>query len=105
MGEEGPRARITVKVQPRAKATRLAGRMGNAYRLQVAAPPVDGKANEACLTFLADTAGVARSRTRIVSGATSRMKVVEIEGITQVELERRLEKQERGKSTDGHGTD
>ena len=79
--------------------------MESAYRLQVAAPPVDGNANEACLAFLAGTAGVARSRTRIVSGATRRMKVVEIEGITQVEIERRLEKQERGKSTDGHSTD
>ncbi len=85
-----PRARITVKVQPRARTTRLAGRMENAYRLQLAAPPVDGKANEACIAFLAEAAGVARSRVRIVLGAASRMKVVEIEGIGQEEMERRL---------------
>ena len=92
MGEEGgARARITVKVQPRAKATRVAGRMGIWYRLQVAAPPFDGKANEASVAFLAKVAGVARSRVRIVSGATSRLKVVEIEGIGQEEMERRLE--------------
>jgi len=86
----GATARITVKVQPRAKVTRMAGRMENAYRLQLAAPPVDGKANEACVAFLAELAGVAKSRVRIVSGATGRMKVVEIEGIAQGEMERRL---------------
>jgi len=79
-----------VKVQPRAKATRVAGRLENAYRLQVAAPPVDGKANDACIAFFADVAGVAKSRVRIVSGLTSRMKVVEIDGISQEQLERKL---------------
>jgi len=64
--------------------------MGVAYRLQLAAPPVDGKANEECIVFLADVAGVAKSRVRILSGLTSRMKVVEIDGITQEEMERRL---------------
>jgi hypothetical protein len=83
-------ARITVKVQPRAKATRVVGRMENAYKLQLSAPPVDGKANEACIAFLAELAGVAKSRVRIVMGLTSRMKVVEIEGIAQEEMERRL---------------
>ena len=90
MGKEDARARITVKVQPRAKATRVAGRLENAYRLQVAAPPVDGKANEACIAFFAELAGVAKSRVRIVSGLTSRMKVVEIDGVAQQELERKL---------------
>jgi len=79
-----------VKVQPRAKATRVAGRLENAYRLQVAAPPVDGKANEACIAFFADLAGVAKSRVRILSGLTSRMKVVEIDGVGQEEFERKL---------------
>jgi uncharacterized protein YggU (UPF0235/DUF167 family) len=54
--------------------------MENAYRLQLAAPPVDGKASEACVAYVAELAGVAKSRVRIVSGATGRMKVVEIEG-------------------------
>jgi len=83
-------ARITVKVQPRAKVTRVVGRMENAYRLQVAAPPVDGKANEACIAFLGEVAGVAKSRVRIISGRASRVKIVEIEGIGQEEMERRL---------------
>jgi uncharacterized protein (TIGR00251 family) len=86
----GARARITVKVQPRAKVTRLAGRLDNAYKLQLAAPPVDGKANEECMVFLARVAGVAKSRVRMISGMTRRLKVVEIEGIGQEEMERRL---------------
>jgi uncharacterized protein (TIGR00251 family) len=83
-------ARVTVKVQARAKVTRVVGRMESAYKLQLAAPPVDGKANEACIAFLAKVAGVAKSRVRIVLGLTNRMKVVEIEGIAQDEMERRL---------------
>ena len=85
-----PRARITLKVQPRAKLTRVAGKMENAYRLQLAAPPVDGKANDECIAFLAKVAGVPKSRVRIVSGLTSRMKIVEIDGVAQAEMETRL---------------
>jgi uncharacterized protein len=84
------RARITVKVQPRAKVTRISGRAETAYRLHIAAPPVDGKANEACVAFFAALAGVSKSRVRILSGLTSRMKLVEIDGIAQEEMERRL---------------
>ena len=84
------RARITLKVHPRAKTTRIAGKIGNAYRLQLTAAPVDGKANNACIAFLAEVAGVTKSRVRIVSGMTSRIKIVEIEGIAQAEMEERL---------------
>jgi len=83
-------ARLTVKVHPRARRTALAGRLGDAWKLALAAPPVDGKANEECLRFFAELAGVPKSRVRIVSGSTSRMKVVEVEGVTQEELEKLL---------------
>ena len=83
-------ARLTVKVHPRAKRSALAGRMGDAWKLTLAAPPVDGKANDECVRFLAEFAGVPRSRVRIVMGLTSRLKVVEIEGVPQEDLERRL---------------
>jgi uncharacterized protein (TIGR00251 family) len=78
---------VTLKVHPRAKATRLAGKFGTAYKLQLAAPPVDGKANEECIRFLAQLAGVAKSQVRITSGLTSRLKVVEIDGVTQEAIE------------------
>ena len=83
-------ARITVKVHPRARRSALSGRLGDAWKLSLAAPPVDGKANDECLRFFAAFAGVARSRVRIVTGLTSRVKVVEIEGVPQDDLERRL---------------
>lgn len=79
-------ARLTVKVHPRARRTALAGRLGDAWKLDLAAPPVDGKANEECVRFFAEMAGVPRSRVRIVQGATSRRKVVEIEGVAEEEL-------------------
>jgi uncharacterized protein len=83
-------ARITIKAHPRAKRSAVAGRLGAAWKLDLAAPPVEGKANEECVRFLAGLAGVARSRVRIVSGAAARTKVVELEGVAQEELEARL---------------
>jgi len=83
-------ARITVKAHPRAKRSSIAGRLGDAWKLDLAAPPVDGKANEECVRFLAGLAGVSRAKVRIVKGATGRIKVVEIDGIEQAEMERRM---------------
>ena len=83
-------ARITVRVHPRAKRTRVAGKLGDEYKLDLAAPPVDGKANQACIRFLAELAGVPASRVRIVLGLTSRTKVIEIEGVAQEVLEGKL---------------
>ena len=83
-------ARLTVKIHPRAKRSALAGRLGGSWKLSLAAPPVDGKANDECVRFFAELAGVARSRVRIVTGLTSRLKVVEIEGVPQDDLERLL---------------
>ncbi len=83
-------ARITVKAHPRARRSAVAGRLGEAYKLDLKSPPVDGKANDECIRFLAEVAAVPRSRVRIVSGATSRLKVVEVDGLSQEELERRL---------------
>ncbi|MGA2593867.1 MAG: DUF167 domain-containing protein [Bryobacteraceae bacterium] len=83
-------ARITVKVHPRAKRTRVAGKIGDAWKLDLAAPPADGKANAACVRFFAELAGVPQSRVRIVIGLTSRTKVVEIDGASQEAVERRL---------------
>jgi len=81
-------ARLTVKVHPRAKRSRLAGKFGDAWKLDLAAPPVDGKANEECVRFFAELAGISRARVRLVTGATLRMKVVELEGVEQSALDR-----------------
>jgi uncharacterized protein (TIGR00251 family) len=83
-------ARLTVKVHPRAKRSAITGRFGDAWKLDLAAPPVDGKANEECVRFFADLAGVPRSRVSIVLGAASRTKVIEIEGLAQDQLAKLL---------------
>jgi hypothetical protein len=81
-------ARFTVKVHPRARRSAVAGRLGDAWKLDLTAPPVEGKANEECVRFLAELVGVPRARVRIVTGLTSRTKVVEIEGVTEEEFSR-----------------
>ena len=80
-------ARIAVKVHPRARRTVLAGKLGEAWKLSLAAPPVDGKANDECVRFFAELAGVPRSRVRIVTGLTSRNKLIEIEGVADDRLQ------------------
>jgi uncharacterized protein (TIGR00251 family) len=84
-------ARITVKIHPRAKRARLIGKLGDVYKIDLAAPPVDGKANAACIVFLARLAEVSASQVRVVLGLTSRTKVIEIEGVEQKALESKLE--------------
>ena len=79
-------ARIAVKVHPRARRSAITGRVGNAWKLDLAAPPVDGKANQECIRFFAELAKVPRSRVRIVQGAGGRMKVVEIEGVAEQDI-------------------
>jgi uncharacterized protein (TIGR00251 family) len=73
--------RVAVRVQPRASRSELAGEHGGALKVRLQAPPVDGAANEALVEFLARALGVARRDVRIVSGQSSRSKVVEIDGI------------------------
>jgi hypothetical protein len=81
-------ARFTVKVHPRARRSAVTGRLGDAWKLDLTAPPVEGKANEECVRLLAEVAGVERARVRIVMGLTSRTKVVEIEGVSEEEFSR-----------------
>jgi uncharacterized protein (TIGR00251 family) len=81
-------ARFTVKVHPRARRSAVTGRLGDAWKLDLTAPPAEGKANEECVRYLAELTGVPRARVRIVTGLTSRTKVVEIEGVTEEEFGR-----------------
>ncbi len=81
-------ARLTVKVHPRARRSAVTGRLGDAWKVDLTAPPVEGKANEECVRLLAEVAGVPRAQVRIVMGLTSRTKVVEIEGISEEEFSR-----------------
>ncbi|MFT4173071.1 MAG: DUF167 family protein [Rhodocyclaceae bacterium] len=71
---------LTLHVQPGAKRTEWAGLHGEAIKLRLAAPPVDGKANAALLAFMADYFGVAKSAVSLLSGETSRHKIVRVTG-------------------------
>ena len=71
---------LTLHIQPGAKKTEFAGLHGDALKIRLAAPPVDGKANEALIRFIADTLGLAKSAVSLKSGQTSRRKVVEVQG-------------------------
>ncbi len=75
-------ATLVVHVAPRARATGVAGRHGDAIKIRIAAPPVDGAANAELLRFLAERLGVPRGAVAIVSGAGARRKTVEIAGLT-----------------------
>ena len=83
-------ARITMKIRAGAKRTTFAGKLGDVWKLQVAAPPVDGKANEALVRFLAKLTGRPVSAVRIVSGFTSPTKTVEIDGVDSEALNRAI---------------
>ena len=83
-------ARITMKIRAGAKRTTFAGKLGDVWKLQVAAPPVDGKANEALVRFLAKLTGRPVSAVRIVSGFTSPTKTVEIDGVDSEALDRAI---------------
>ncbi len=73
--------RFSVRVQPRASRSRVEGIHGDALKVRVNAPPVDGAANEAVVDVLAEALGVPRRMIRIVAGESSRSKVVEVTGI------------------------
>jgi uncharacterized protein (TIGR00251 family) len=82
---------VDVRVIPRAKRTELAGRRGAALLIRLAAPPVDGAANEALVAWLATRLGVPRRQVTIARGSASRDKVMAIEGLTRQEVAARLE--------------
>jgi uncharacterized protein len=81
--EANGRVRLSVRVQPRASRSEVAGIHGDALKIRLSAPPVDGAANAALIEFLADTFAVGRRSVRILAGESSRSKVVEIDGITE----------------------
>ena len=74
------RITLTLHLQPGAKKTEFAGRHGDALKIRLAAPPVDGKANEALVKFIAATLHLPKSSVMLKSGQTSRRKVLEVSG-------------------------
>ncbi|UCV11417.1 YggU family protein [Dechloromonas denitrificans] len=74
------RITLTLHIQPGAKKTEFAGLHGDALKIRLAAPPVDGKANEALVKFVAEVLGLPKSAVNLKSGQTSRRKILEVTG-------------------------
>jgi hypothetical protein len=81
---------FAIKVHPRAKKNAIAGELGDALKVVLTAPPVEGKANEACIEFFAKLLEVPRSSVTITAGQASRNKVIRVVGLSAVEIEKRL---------------
>jgi hypothetical protein len=79
-GDQG--VTFAVKVHPRAKKNAITGELGDALKLSLTTPPVEGRANEACIEFFAKLLKVPRSSVTIASGQTSRNKVIRVVGVT-----------------------
>ena len=77
---DGATLTLTLHVQPGAKRTEVAGLHGEALKIRLAAPPVEGKANDALIAWLAEVFAVPSRRVRLLRGEKSREKVVEITG-------------------------
>jgi uncharacterized protein (TIGR00251 family) len=81
---------FAIKVHPRAKKNAITGELGDALKLSLTSPPVDGRANQACIEFFAKLLKVPRSSVTIASGQSSRNKVVRVAGLTAEELRERI---------------
>jgi uncharacterized protein (TIGR00251 family) len=81
---------FAVKVHPRARKNAITGTVGDALKLALTTPPVDGRANDAVVEFFADFFQIPRASVTIASGASSRNKVVRITGATTEQVRRRL---------------
>ncbi len=83
---------FAVKVVPRAKRDEIVGVEGDALKVRLNAPPVEGKANEALVKFLAATLGVKRAEVEILRGETTRHKLVRVRGMSGRSLNEKLKK-------------
>lgn len=83
-------ATFQVKVHPRARKNAITGVVGDAVKLALTAPPLEGRANEACIAFFAEFLNVARSSVTIAAGESSRNKLLRISGVTAAQVQEKL---------------
>lgn len=81
---------FSIRVHPRARKNAITGVIGDAIKLTLTAPPVEGKANEACVEFQAEFLNVPRASVTIVAGQSSRNKVIRVVGRSTAQVEERL---------------
>ena len=80
-------ATFQIKVHPRAKKNAITGVMGEALKVALTAPPIEGRANEACIAFIAEFLNVPRSSITIAAGETSRNKLIRVSGLSAAQVE------------------
>jgi uncharacterized protein (TIGR00251 family) len=83
-------ATFPVRVHPRARENAFTGVVGDALKLALTSPPVEGRANEACIAFLAEFLNVARSSVTIAAGETSRQKLIRVAGLSAAQIQEKL---------------
>jgi len=83
-------ATFAVRVHPRARKNAITGTLGDALKLSLTAPPAEGRANQACIEFLAEVLRLPRSSVTIAAGPASRNKVVRVAGMTASALQLKL---------------
>jgi len=81
---------LTVRVTPRAAKNAVAGQLGDALRIRLQAPPVEGRANTALIRFLADRLNVPRSAVQLLAGESGRNKRLLITGLPEADVRARL---------------
>ena len=90
MHETAAGVSFAIKVHPRARKNGITGVVGNALKLALTAPPLEGRANQAVIEFFAELFDIPRSSVTITSGETSRNKVIRIAGVTKAAIMARL---------------
>jgi uncharacterized protein len=84
---------FAVKVHPRAKKDAITGEIGDAIKLSVTTPPIEGRANDACVQFFAKLLRVPRSSVTIASGLSSRNKVIRVAGVSSQDARDQLQRE------------
>lgn len=87
VSESGEGIVFQVRVVPRSSRSEVAGIQGDSLKVRLKAPPVEGRANEECIRFLAGLLGVKKDRVRIVSGLKSKTKTIAVSGLQKKDLE------------------
>ena len=88
--EYGDAVTFAVKVHPRAKKNAITGEFGEALKLSLTSPPVEGRANQACVEFFAKLLNVPRSSVTIASGQNIRQKTIRVSGLPAEEVRKRI---------------
>lgn len=84
---------IKIKVQPKASKNEIVGLMEDALKIRLTAPPVDGKANEACIQFLAGLLHIPKKKVELISGQAGRHKIIKLNGLKLEEARKILLKE------------